>query len=114
MGNPTNAFSVYSNQKRKDSRPVNLGVAAYTTEDAFFFANGPKYFEIICASKDLSDEMTTLAKNLIETEPKYAGQQTESSLFPTESLDESSHIAPYDRCFRLQRARPRVYGQLLC
>jgi hypothetical protein len=90
MGNPTNAFSVYSNQKRKDSRPVDLGVAAYTTEDAFFFANGPKYFEIIGASKDLSDEMTTLAKNLIETEPKYAGQQTESSLFPTESLDESS------------------------
>ena len=90
MGNPTNAFSVYSSQKRKDSRPVDLGVSAYTTEDAFFFADGPKYFEIICASKDLADDMTTLARNLIETEPKYAGQQTESSLFPPESLDESS------------------------
>ena len=90
MGNPTNAFSVYSSQKRKDSRPVDLGVSAYATEDAFFFANGPKYFEIISASKDLADDMTSLARNLIETEPKYAGQQTESSLFPTESLDESS------------------------
>ncbi len=90
MRDPINAFSVYSSQKRKDSRPVDLGVSAYTTEDAFFFADGPKYFEIICASKDLADDMTTLARNLIETEPKYAGQQTESSLFPTESLDESS------------------------
>ena len=34
--------------------------------------------------------MTSLAKNLIEIEPQYAGQQTESSLFPSESLDESS------------------------
>jgi len=90
MGDPTNAFSVYSSQKRKDSRPVELGVSAYATEDAFFFANGPKYFEIIGASKDLADEMTTLARNLMEKEPQYAGQQTESSLFPPESLDDSS------------------------
>lgn len=90
MGDPTKAFSVYSSQKRKDSRPVDLPVSAYATEDAFFFANGPKYFEIICASKDMADEMTSLAKNLIEIEPQYAGQQTESSLFPSESLDESS------------------------
>ena len=90
MGDPANAFSVYSVQKRKDSQPVDLGVSAYTTQDAFFFANGPKYFEIISSSKDLADEMTSLARNLIESEPKYAGEQTESSLFPPESLDESS------------------------
>src|SRR5208283_2790045 len=71
MGDPTKAFSVYSSQKRKDSLPVDLGVSAYATEDAFFFANGPKYFEIICASKDMAEEMTSLAKNLIETEPQY-------------------------------------------
>ncbi|MGA2404350.1 MAG: DUF6599 family protein [Syntrophobacteraceae bacterium] len=90
MGDPTNAFSVYSVQKRKDSRPLDLGVAAYATEDAFFFANGPRYFEIISSSKDLADDMTALAKNLVETEPQHAGQQTEFSLFPPESLDESS------------------------
>ena len=90
MGDPTKAFSVYSSQKRKDARPVDLGVSAYSTEDAFFFTNGPDYFEIISASKDLAEEMTSLAKNLVEAGPKYTGQQTEASLFPPESLDESS------------------------
>ncbi len=90
MGNPTNAFSVYSVQKRHDSIPVDLGVSAYATADALFFTNGPKYFEIISASKDLADQMSALARNMVEAEPEYAGQQTESSLFPPESLDESS------------------------
>lgn len=90
MGNQTNAFSVYSVQKRQDSRPVDLGVSAYATADALFLANGPKYFEIISASKDLTDEMAAMARNLIEAEPQYAEKQNESSLFPPESLDGSS------------------------
>ena len=90
MGNPTNAFSVYSVQKRQESKPLSLGVSAYATEDALFFADGPKYFEIISSSKDLAEQMTALAKNLVDAEPKYAGSKNESSLFPAESLDESS------------------------
>ncbi len=90
MKDPTKAFSVYSVQKRKDARPVDLGVSAYATENAFFFTNGPDYFEIISASKDIAVEMTSLAKNLVETAPKPAVQLTEASLFPPESLDESS------------------------
>jgi hypothetical protein len=90
MGNPTNAFSVFSVQRRQDSKPVYLGVSAYATADALFFANGPKYFEILSASKDLTEDMTTLAKNLVEAEPGYAGKPAESLLFPAESLDESS------------------------
>jgi hypothetical protein len=90
MGDSTNAFSVYSLQKRKDSTPVDFGVSAYVTEDALFFTSGPKYFEIISASKDLAEDMTALAKNLVEADPQYAGQQPLSSLFPPESLDGSS------------------------
>ncbi|SPF32370.1 conserved hypothetical protein [Syntrophobacter sp. SbD1] len=90
VGNPTNAFSVYSVQKRENSKPVDLGVSAYATEDALFFTNGPKYFEIISASKDISEEMTLLAKNLVEGEHQNRDQQTEISLFPPESLDKSS------------------------
>ncbi len=90
MGNPTNAFSVYSVQKRQDSKPLELGVSAYATADALFFADGPKYFEILSASKDLAEDMTALARNLVEAEPKPVVKQTESSLFPAESLDESS------------------------
>ena len=113
MGDPTNAFSVYSVQKRKDSRPVDLGVSAYATEDAFFFTNGPKYFEIISASKDLAEEMTLLAKNLVEAEPKYTEQQTEASLFPPESLDESSislHMSDVFGFSELDRVYTASYG----
>jgi len=113
MGDPTNAFSVYSIQKRKDSRPVELGVFAYATEDAFFFTNGPNYFEIISASKDLAEEMASLAKNLIEAEPKYTEQQTEASLFPPESLNESSislHMSDVFGFSALDRVYTATYG----
>lgn len=90
MGNPTNAFSVYSVQKRTDSKPADLGVSAYATADALFFANGAKYYEIISASKNLTDDMTALAKNLVESEPRHPGEIAESSLFPPQYLDESS------------------------
>jgi hypothetical protein len=113
MADPTKAFSVYSVQKRKDSRPVDLGVSAYATEDALFFTNGPKYFEIISASKDLAEAMTSLAKNLVEAEPKYTEQQTESSLFPLESLDESSvslHMSDVFGFSKLDRVYTASYG----
>jgi hypothetical protein len=114
MGDPTNAFSVYSSQKRKDSRPVNLGVSAYATEDAFFLTNGPNYFEIISANKDLGEEMNLLAKNLVDAEPKYTEQQTEASLFPPESLDESSislHMSDVFGFSALDRVYTAGYGQ---
>jgi hypothetical protein len=113
MGNPTNAFSVYSMQKRKDSKPVELGVSAYATDDAFFFTNGPDYYEIISANKDLAEEMSSLATNLVAAEPKYAGQQTEASLFPPESLDESSislHMSDVFGFSELDRVYTASYG----
>ncbi len=113
MADPTKAFSVYSIQKRKDSRPVDLGVSAYATEDAFFFTNGPNYFEIISASKDLAEDMTSLAKNLVEAEPQYTEQQTEASLFPPESLDESSvslHMSDVFGFSELDRVYTAGYG----
>lgn len=113
MGDPTNAFSVYSVQKRKDSRPVDFGVSAYATQDALFFVNGPKYFEIISASTDIVEEMTALAKNIVEAEPEYAGQQVEPSLFPPESLDESTislHMSDVFGFSELDRVYTAAYG----
>ena len=113
MADPTRAFSVYSIQKRKDSRPVDLGVSAYATEDALFFTNGPNYFEIISASKDLAETMTSLAKNLVKAEPQYTEQQTEASLFPPESLDESSvalHMSDVFGFSELDRVYTAGYG----
>jgi hypothetical protein len=91
MRNPADAFSVYSLQKRKGSRPLELDgdISAYRTEDAIFFTAGPKYFEIISSARGLMDDMTILAKNLSKEQPRYAELKTES-FFPRESLDPSS------------------------
>ena len=113
MGNPANAFSVYSMQKRKDSRVVGLGVPAYATEDALFFVNGPKYFEIISASGGLDEEMVAIAKNLIAAEPQQAAAKSDSSLFPEESLDSASislHMSDVFGFSDLDRVYTASYG----
>jgi hypothetical protein len=115
MGKPENAFSVYSLQKRKDSRVVGLGVPAYATEDALFFVNGPKYFEIISATGGLDDEMVAMAKNLIAAEPQQATAtaKTEASLFPEESLDVASislHMSDVFGFGDLDRVYTASYG----
>lgn len=99
MRNPADAFSVYSLQKRKDSKPLNLAstgrspsdgdISAYRTEDAIFFVAGPKYFEITSSTPGLMDDMTILATNLVKAQPRYVALKTES-FFPHESLDRSS------------------------
>jgi hypothetical protein len=90
MGDPNNAFSVYSTQKRKDAVPVDFLKTAYATEDALFFTNGAQYVEIVSASRDLAGDMASLAKSLVETNPQNVQPDAEASLFPPESLDESS------------------------
>ena len=113
MGEPANAFSVYSLQKRKDSRVAELGVPAYATEDALFFVNGPKYFEIISAAGGLDNEMFSMAKNLIEAEPQQATAKAESSLFPAESLDTGSislHMSDVFGFSDLDRVYTAAYG----
>ena len=93
MRNQADAFSVYSLQRRKDSKALNIesagGVSAYRTEDAIFFAAGPKYFEITSSARGLMDDMTILAKNLVKAQPRYDALKTES-FFPQESLEPSS------------------------
>ena len=41
MKTASNAFSVFSTQKRSDSQPIGIGDHGYQTENALFFAHGP-------------------------------------------------------------------------
>jgi hypothetical protein len=90
MRDSSGAFSVFSVQKRKESKRVDLDVPAYATGDAFFLVNGQQYIEMIAASTDLAEDMAALARNFVGAAPKNTGEQTEASLFPPESLDKSS------------------------
>ena len=91
MGNATNAFSVYSVQKRQGAEKVDLGANAYRTGDALFMASGSKYIEITTGAADMGDEILALARNLLDSEPAPAADQpAESAFFPPESLDAST------------------------
>ncbi len=111
MGEPANAFSVYSMQKRQDARSLDFGSSAYRTEDALFLANGSKYIEIISASNDLGEEMISIARGIIASEPQQPSTAMESDFFPRQSLDEASislHLSDvfgFDRLDRIYMAR---------
>ena len=117
MGDPADAFSVYSLQKRKDSKPLDIGsagggVSAYRTADAVFFAAGPRYFEITSSAPGLMDDMQTLAKSIVKAQPETAGLRVES-LFPRESLDPSTislHIKDVFSYSGLDRVYTAVYN----
>lgn len=57
MGDPRNAFAVFSSQRREDAQPVDIGQFAYRTQNAFFMAQGLKYgllvFILSAAAGDL-------------------------------------------------------------
>ncbi len=49
MGTPTNAFAVYSGQRRQDVDKLSLTRNAYGTSNALFFISGHYYVELIAA-----------------------------------------------------------------
>jgi hypothetical protein len=127
MREAADAFSVYSLQKRKGSRPLNLdsaesgarpggSVAAYRTADALFFAAGPRYYEITSSSPGLMGDMEILAKNLVKAQPQSGGFRTQS-LFPPESLDRSTislHMKDVFAYSGLDRVYTAVYTDRGC
>ena len=115
MGEAANAFSVYSLQKRSDARPADFGPFAYSTENALFFVNGSKYIEIVSAETGLAEEVRTLAKNLVDSQPREQScDPAEFTFFPPESLDKStislhmSDVFGFSGLDRVYTARYRV------
>lgn len=117
MGDPRNAFSVYSVQKRQEAEKAGFATFAYKSENALFFVNGSKYYEIIAVAADMEKEMFSLAENLVRAEPGTASRSAEPSLFPPESLDEASIALHMSDVFgfsgldRVYTAAYRVEGQ---
>ncbi|HPB30425.1 MAG TPA: hypothetical protein PLB62_03115 [Candidatus Sumerlaeota bacterium] len=53
MGEPRNALTVFSLQRRKEGRDApEIGAWAYTAGNAIFFMKGPWYVEIVSSSED--------------------------------------------------------------
>jgi hypothetical protein len=85
MGNPENAFAVYSSQQRDNSQPLDVSRFAYRTENALYWVHGSNYAELIASesSESLQQAMLAIAKSMV------SGRQVEKqgvdlpSIFPT-------------------------------
>ncbi|MDM8550641.1 hypothetical protein QUF72_11205 [Desulfobacterales bacterium HSG2] len=96
MGNASNAFSVFSSQRRDDAEPLELSQFSYRTENALFLAYGSYYLEMIAsaASERISEAMQSMAGNFIrDNRPEGTDKEisvSEQMLFPKSGLEENS------------------------
>ena len=92
MDTPTNAFSVYSTQKRGGVTSLDVTRLAYATGNAVFFAHGPYYVEIIAADQNdvLLTAMEKMAGNFINRHSADRLEMAEVSYFPAHNLDPGS------------------------
>jgi hypothetical protein len=119
MGDPRNAFSVYSSQKREGVTPQDFTRFAYSTDNAIFFAFGRYYIEIISAiqDRDFIKSLITMSKEFIVKQPAGNVELPELNYLPAENLDNGSIslIAKngfgYDKFDNIITATYRVQGK---
>lgn len=87
---PTNAFGIYSQERSNDYTFVSTGAQGFTSEDAYYFINGPYYVQISTNDGGLSSEMKSLARQ-IEQKIDYPGKLPQTlNLFPKKGLVKNS------------------------
>ncbi|MBW1895112.1 MAG: hypothetical protein JRI91_15685 [Deltaproteobacteria bacterium] len=92
MDNDTNAFAVYSRQRRSDGIALNVTEFSYRTGNAIFFTHGPYYIEVVgSASKDeLLQYMYVFADRFIKNMSVENKRKPEFELFPQQDLIQKS------------------------
>jgi hypothetical protein len=89
MGEPRNAFSMYSKQKREGVTEQDFTSYAYSTENAVFFVHDKFYIEILAAVGDdsLIRDMILMSKNFIAKYSSDSVTLPELEYLPAENLD---------------------------
>jgi hypothetical protein len=111
MGTGTNAFSVYSSQRREGARSVDLTRFAYQTENALYFVHGPFYVEIMSTessekfgpSGKSSARLRMLAEHFIQDNPVDENLIAGLELFPEKNLIPDSITMIPKNAFGFQR-----------
>ncbi|MFZ5449810.1 MAG: DUF6599 family protein [Thermodesulfobacteriota bacterium] len=88
MGLASNAYAVFSGQRRAGSPSIPLTANAYATANALFFTQGQFYVEIVAdrASETLRNTLEMFAKALLSKLPSQGEAKGETALFPREGL----------------------------
>ena len=95
MGSASNAFAVFSGQRRSGSTSLPLTANAYATPNALFFTRGRYYVEIVAdrASESLQNSLKAYATALLAKLPAEGETKDRTALFPKEGLA-PGHRAP--------------------
>ncbi len=90
MGSPSNAFAVFSGQRRPGSASSTLTANAYSTANALFFTRGQFYVELVAdrAAAGLQNSLETYARALLAKLPAEgaAPAKDPKALFPKDGL----------------------------
>jgi hypothetical protein len=89
METASNAFSVFSMQRRDGGIPTDLSDFSYQTDNAFFITQGSFYLEVIGsqASPEMKKFITAFLKHFIKNTVSDKGTFSEISLFPDTCSD---------------------------
>ena len=92
MAAPSNAFAVFSGQRRPGAPSIPLTANAYATANALFFTQGRFYVEIVAdrASETLQSSLETYAKALLAKLPAAGETKDAAALLPQEGLTRES------------------------
>ncbi|MCX5892684.1 MAG: hypothetical protein NTW80_06890 [Deltaproteobacteria bacterium] len=88
MGSGSNAFAVFSGQRRPGATSLPLTANAYATTNALFFTQGRYYVEIVAdkASESLQSSLVAYATVLLAKLPAEGETKQATALFPKEGL----------------------------
>ncbi len=119
MGSYSNAFAVFSRQRRENARPQDLTPDAYQAANGLFLAQGQYYLEIVGSSQapELMEKMISLAREFVRQHPAAASQRDERALFPAQDLSAGSiKLSPvnafgFERLNRIYSAEYQMAGQ---
>jgi hypothetical protein len=93
MGEPQNAYAVFSSQRRPGSAPIALTNNAYATANALFFTKGKFYVEMVAdrAVEALPVTLEAFTTALLANLPSEAGEAgNATALFPGAGLARDS------------------------
>jgi len=113
MGEPQNAYAVYSQQRRRERKDSSVAPLAYTVENAVFFMNGKYYFEIVSA--EASDEMVLAVEQaaaaLMKSMPPEPFAPRELSFLPEENRIKGSEKLFLKNAFGFDKFPPVLLAQ---
>jgi hypothetical protein len=94
MAKLSQAFCVYSQQRRAEAQPLDIAAYAYRTKNSIHFVCGRYYVEVVTATptEPMWAAMLAFSRQFIRATGDASQRLSELALFPPENLVPNSHI----------------------